>query len=201
LYQDSTNSFTTFGVPTTPPTEEVVSSFELLPNRTAAQVCKISQYAPLFSITNNRVTCRFNIKSEATVVPSKGLLSTFQENVDCTGAISGKGTMCDGCEVCFGNGSTCNADCDTAVASGRKYDDCQLCGGSTFYHPNNTNGLPWMPAVEKGKMQTLEEFAFKSKYCEGVIGSFLCVLVCSRPHAVFLQPLVSSLNLQTLKIL
>jgi hypothetical protein len=165
LYRDSTNSFTTFGVPTAPPTEEIVSSFELLPNRTSAQVCKISQYAPLFSITNNRVTCRFNVKSESSVVPNQGLLGTFQENVDCVGAMSGKGTLCDGCEVCQGNGSTCNSDCDTAVASGRKYDDCQLCGGSTFYHPNNTGGLPWNPAVVGP--QTFGEIDFKQTYCEG----------------------------------
>ncbi len=197
MYRDSTNSFTTFGFPTTPPSEEIVSSYELLPNRSVAQVCKISQNAPFFSITNNRVTCRFSVISDASVVPSQGLLGTFQENVDCTGAMSGKGTLCDGCEVCQGNGSTCNADCDTAVASGRKYDDCQLCGGSTFFFPSNTDGLPWNPPVNGPT--TFREVDFKQKYCEGLLCAFSISLHYIRGHFL-LQPLVSLRNLQILTI-
>ncbi len=99
------------------------------------------------------------------MVPSQGLLAMFQEFVDCTGAMNNMGTRCDGCNVCLGNGSSCNADCDTAVASGRKYDDCQLCGGSTFYQPSSQDGLPWRSFV--GEEQALDKTAFRRKFCPG----------------------------------
>jgi hypothetical protein len=167
-----------------PPSELVISSFELLPNRSADQICKISQVKPLFSVTNNRVTCEFVITSQESPVPSLGYLGTFQEFVDCTGAMSNRGTLCDGCDVCRGNGSTCNADCDTAVASGRKYDDCLICGGSTFYFPNKNSGLPWeQTEVTTDNPQEFDGLTdFQSRYCSGFLN--LLVFRCSS-HSLF----------------
>ncbi len=179
LYDGSTNSFTAIGLPTIPPTEEFVSTFELLPNRSLSQVCLISEAKPIFAITNNRVTCKFVITSEASKVPKQGLVATFLEIVDCTGAMSNTGTRCDGCDVCKGNGSTCNADCDTSVASGRKYDDCQLCGGSTFFYPGRSDGLAYQDGVTvDDDSQTLGSVLFQEKYCPGLIFViFICSLI------------------------
>ena len=199
MYDSATNSFTTIGLPTIPPTEEFVSSFELLPNRSLSQVCLISEAKPIFSITNNRVTCKFVITSEASKVPNQGLVATFLESVDCTGAMTNTGTRCDGCNVCKGNGSTCNADCDTAVASGRKYDDCQLCGGSTFFYPDRSDGLfvgrsdglayHDVIANDDDYSQTLGSVLFQQKYCPGIIFviSFLHLFI-----SITLQLLASS---------
>ncbi len=156
-YQGSTNSFSSNGID---------STFELLPNRTAANVCRISKSKPVFAITNNRVVCKFVI-SAASILPYSGFLGVFQETVDCTGVMSGLGTLCDGCDVCQGNGSTCRADCDYAVASGRKYDDCKFCGGSTFYYPSNANGLPWDQAIDDGDSSSAGISAFEASYCRG----------------------------------
>jgi hypothetical protein len=191
LYDSATNTFTAIGLPTIPPTEEFVSSFELLPNRSLSQVCLISEAKPIFAITNNRVTCKFVITSESSKVPNQGLVATFLESVDCTGAMTNTGTRCDGCNVCKGNGSTCNADCDTAVASGRKYDDCQLCGGSTFFYPDRIDGLAYQNAIDNADddSQTLGSVLFQQKYCPGVIFviSFLHLFI-----SITLQPLASS---------
>ena len=181
VYQESSNSFSSLGIPTSPPSELIVSSFELLPNRTAAQVCLISKVPPVFSISNNKVTCKFVITSLASPVPNLGYLGTFQEFVDCTGAMSNRGTLCDGCDVCRGNGSTCNADCDNAVASGRKFDDCSICGGSTFYFPNKTFGLPWEANTDDQQMVDGLR-VFQSIYCPG---SFVRSVLRYSCHTLF----------------
>jgi hypothetical protein len=141
-------------------------------------VCSISISSKSTSISNNRVTCQFSIKSEASLVPLIGLLGTFQERVDCSGEMSGKGHLCDGCSVCKGNGSTCNSDCDLAVASGRQFDDCQMCGGSTFYFSGKHLGLPWQEDIDESNSRPfISETDFKEKYCPGyfelVLVSFL----------------------------
>jgi len=130
------------------------------------------------------------VVSAASVLPYSGLLGTFQETVDCTGAMSGLGTLCDGCDVCKGNGSTCNADCDNAVASGRKYDDCNFCGGSTFYYPNQRDGLPWNPTLTIDDVSpSIAMSDFQATYCSGMFQQpsdifvyFQSRTLCSNSH-------------------
>ena len=193
-YQGSTNSFTSNGID---------SSFELLPNRTTADVCKISTRSkPVFTITNNRVACKF-VVSAASVLPYSGLLGTFQETVDCTGAMSGLGTLCDGCDVCKGNGSTCRADCDNAVASGRKYDDCNFCGGSTFYYPNQRDGLPWNPTLTIDDVSpSIAMSDFQATYCSGMFQQPSDICLFPVTHALqqltlpFILPIQTTLSLR-----